>query len=109
MSFNCRDLLCEGSSFKTDISVSGAARKWLEVSDAKVFKVMPVEAGTICRALVGDAMSDVLNAELALSPLWSGLSKMQPTPEHMTPYHAAYLQACASCAYLCQFSDQTYF
>lgn len=65
---------------------------WLEECDAASFKVIPSETASICRALVADAMQDVAIAEVVLPILLQALRKMQPTPEHMTPFHAAVLQ-----------------
>jgi hypothetical protein len=47
------------------------------------------------RALVANAMSDAEAALGALQPLHRCIQGMQPSPEHLTPFHAAYLQACA--------------
>ena len=56
---------------------------------------MPSEAGCIARAFVAHGMASPNAASGALQPLHHGLRKLQPTPEHLTPFHAAYLQACA--------------
>lgn len=69
---------------------------WLEVCNAADFKVIPAETAAICRALVADAMQDAAHAEAVLPTLLKALRKMQPSKEHMTPFHAAVLQAYGS-------------
>lgn len=69
---------------------------WLEVCDAAAFRTIPTETAAICRALVSDSMQDAVLAESILPTLLRALRKMQPSTEHMTPFHAAVLQAYAS-------------
>lgn len=69
---------------------------WLEVCDAAAFRTIPTETASICRTLVSESMQDVVLAESVLPTLLRALRKMQPSTEHMTPFHAAVLQTYAS-------------
>ena len=72
------------------------AAAWLQhVPDAAV-QLMPKEAGQLTRAFAASAMAGPEQALGALKPLRACLKALQPTPEHLTPCHAAYLQACVA-------------
>lgn len=83
------------SSKHRDADCRAAMTAWLELCDAATFRVIPSETAAICRALVADTMQDAALAEAALPTMLKALRKMQPSKEHMTPFHAAVLQAYA--------------
>jgi hypothetical protein len=59
-------------------------------------KAVAQEAGVICRSIVGDSMANSGSAEALLPQLLQGISKLQPSQHHMTPFHPAVLQAYVS-------------
>ena len=77
------------------VNFAGPIANWLLVVPQEAIQLMPSEAGCIARAFVAHGMASPNAASGALQPLHLGLRKLQPSPEHLTPFHAAYLQACA--------------
>jgi hypothetical protein len=70
--------------------------QWLMSSRASGLRLVPGEAGCIARAYAAHAMKSTGLAAAALQPLMVALRALQPEPDYMTPFHAAFLQACVS-------------
>ena len=70
--------------------------EWLQHVPDAVVQLMPKEAGQLTRAFAASAMAGPEQALGALKPLRACLKALQPTLEHLTPCHAAYLQACVA-------------
>eukprot|EP00892_Ulva_mutabilis_P007652 jgi/Ulvmu1/5259/UM022_0053.1 len=90
-------LACAHNSKHRDADCRASMTAFLEACDPAAFKVIPAETAAICRALVADTMQDAALAEAVLPTLLKALRKMQPSKEHMTPCHAAVLQASVKC------------
>jgi hypothetical protein len=67
--------------------------EWMTICPSSALQLLQREVALISRAFTAHAMQHPEMALAALRPLKCCLQGMQPTVEHMTPLHAAYLQA----------------
>jgi hypothetical protein len=65
---------------------------WIKRCPDSVLPVVNREAPVLGRALAAHAMADAIAARDLLKPFRRCIHCAQPTEEHLTPYHAAYLQ-----------------
>ena len=67
----------------------------MTVCPPEVFALLVRETAALARAVTACAMRSAADAQAALRPLRRCLEAARPSPEHLTPMHAAFLQACA--------------